>query len=105
MAGNLELRIPFFSRYPWLRRLRNGVPQGSVLAPLLFNIYTYDLPSITSKKFACADDLANFTPVENKKELERTPSQDMTTLSAYLQTWRLKLSHAKTVTATFHLHN
>ena len=29
----------------------------------------------------------------------------MTTLSAYLQTWQLKLSHAKTVTAAFHLHN
>ena len=29
----------------------------------------------------------------------------MTTLSAYLKTWLLKLSHAKTVTATFHLHN
>ena len=43
-----------------LRRLRNGVPQGSVLAPLLFNIYTYDIPCITSKKFAYADDLAIF---------------------------------------------
>ena len=29
----------------------------------------------------------------------------MTTLSAYLQTWRLKLSHAQTVTAAFHLRN
>ena len=29
----------------------------------------------------------------------------MTTLSAYLQTWRLKLSHTKTVTATFDLYN
>ena len=29
----------------------------------------------------------------------------MTTLSAYLQTWRLKLNHAKTVTAAFYLHN
>ena len=37
--------------------------------------------------------------------LERTLSEGMTTLSAYLQTWRLKLSHAKTVTTVFHLHN
>ena len=29
----------------------------------------------------------------------------MTTLSAYLQTWRIKLGHAKTVTAAFHLHD
>ena len=41
-----------------LRHLKNGVPQGSVLAPLLFNIYTYNLPSMISRKFAYADDLA-----------------------------------------------
>ena len=29
----------------------------------------------------------------------------MSTLSAYRQTWRLKLSHTKTVTAAFHLNN
>ena len=85
--------------------LRNGVPQGSVLAPLLFNIYTYDIPSITSKKFAYADDLAILHTSGEWKELERILSQDMTTLSEYLQTWRLKLSHTKTVTAAFHLHN
>ena len=41
-----------------LRRLRSGLPQGSVLATLLFNIYTYNLPSMTSQKYAYADDLA-----------------------------------------------
>ena len=46
------------SKQSRLRRLKNGVPQGSVLAPLLFNIYTYDLPSMISRKFAYADDLA-----------------------------------------------
>ena len=39
------------------------------------------------------------------KTLEGTLSQDMTTLSAYLQTWRLKLSHTKTVMTAFHLNN
>ena len=58
-----------------------------------------------SRKFAYADDLALLHSSENWKDLEGTLSQDMSTLSAYLQTWRLKLSHTKTVTAAFHLNN
>ena len=88
-----------------LCRHKNGVPQGSVLAPLLFNIYTYDLPSMISRKFAYADDLASLHSSGNWKDLEGTLSQDTTTLSAYLQTWRLKFSHTKAVTAAFHLNN
>ena len=88
-----------------LRRLRNGLPQGSVLAPLLFNIYTFDLPSTISQKYAYADDLALMHTSKDWKTLEGTLSQDMTTLSAYLQTWKLKLSHTKTVTTAFHLNN
>ena len=56
-----------------------------------------------SRKFAYADDLALLHSSGNCKDLEGTLSQDMSTLSAYLQTWRLKLSHTKTVTAAFHL--
>ena len=59
------------SKQSRLRRLKNGVPQGSVLAPLLFNIYTYDLPSMISRKFAYADDLALLHSFGNWKDLER----------------------------------
>ena len=93
------------SKQSRLRRLKNGVPQGSVLAPILFNIYTYDLPSMISRKFAYADDLVLLHSSGNWKDLEGTLSQDMCTLSAYFQTWRLKLSHTKTVTAAFQLNN
>ena len=93
------------SKQSRLRRLKNGVRQGSVLGPLLFNIYTYDLPSMISRKLAYADDLLLLHSSGNWKDFEGTLSQDMSTLSAYLQTWRLKLSHTKTVTAAFHLNN
>ena len=93
------------NKQSWLRRFKNGVPQGSVLAPLLFNIYTYDLPSMISRKFVYADDLIMLHSSGNWKDLEGSLSQDMSTLLSYLQTWRLKLSHTKTVTAAFHLNN
>ena len=54
------------------------------------------------RKFAYADDLALLHSSGNWKDLEGTLSRD---ISAYLQTWRLKLSHTKTVTAAFHLNN
>jgi len=41
-----------------LPRLNNSIPQRSVLAPLLFNIYTSDLPTTASRKYAEAVDLA-----------------------------------------------
>ena len=93
------------SKQSRLRRLKNDVPQKSALAFLLFNIYTYNLPSMIFRNFTYADDLALLHSSGNWKDLEGTLSQDMSTLSAYLQTWRLKLSHTKTVTAAFHLNN
>ena len=55
-----------------LRRLKNGVTQGSVLAPLLFNIYTHDLPVTVARKFIYADDLAIMHFAEDWHSLEGT---------------------------------
>ena len=51
------------------------------------------------------DDLALLYSSDDWKDLERVLSQDITTVSTYLQTWRLQLSHTKTVTTAFHLNN
>ena len=72
---------------------------------LLFFSTFYDLLSITSKKYAFADDLAILYSSGDWKVLKRTLSEDMTTLSACIQTWRLELSPAKTATAAFYLNN
>jgi len=82
-----------------LRRLKNGVPQGSVLAPLLFNIYISDLPTTVSRKYAYAyaNDLAIMHADGDWQAVERVLSKDMATVDDYFQTWKLKLSTTKTV--------
>jgi len=88
-----------------LRRLKNVVPQGSVLAPLLFNIYISDLPTTVSRKYAYADDLAIMHADGDWLAVEEALSKDMATLGENQQTWKLKLSTTKTVSAVFHLTN
>ena len=88
-----------------LRRLKNGVLEGSVLAPLLFNIYISDLPTTVSRKYAYADDLAITHADGDWQALEGVLSKDMATVGEYLQTWKLKFSTTKTVSTAFHLNN
>jgi len=35
----------------------NGLPQGSILAPAVFNLYTNDLPTTSCRRFIYADDI------------------------------------------------
>ena len=88
-----------------LRRLKNGVSQGSVLAPLLFNNCISDLLTTISRKYAYADDLAIMHADGDWQAVEGALSKDIATLGEYLQTWKLKLSTTKTVSAIFHLNN
>ena len=87
-----------------LRRLRNGVPQGSVLSPMLFNVYINDLPDTASKKYGYADDLAIMLNRPTWQAMEDGLNEDMDTMVAYLRTWRLQLSVGKTIAAAYHLN-
>ena len=91
------------SKQSRLRRLRNGLPQGSVLAPS-FLTSTHTICFHHFPKYAYADDLALLYASRDWKAVEDTLSQNMTTLSAYLRIWRLKLSNTKTVTVAYHFN-
>ena len=87
------------------RNLRNGLPQGSVLAPILFNIYTADLPPTTSAKYIYADDSALGYAAGSRNVVERTLEGDLKTIKDYFQTWHLKMSQSKKICSLFHLAN
>ena len=53
-----------------LRRMENGVPQGSVLSLIQFNICISNLPETTSRKYGYADDLAILLRRPSWKEME-----------------------------------
>ena len=88
-----------------LRRIHNGVPQGSILAPTLFNIYISDIPKTASNQYGYADDLAILVAHHTWEKVEETLNHDMQSLSEYLSRWRLELTTAKTTTTAFHLNN
>ena len=87
------------------RTLINGVSQGSILGPLLFNLYTHDIPPTTSTKYIYADDIALMTSHKGFSEIERVLSQDTDTIRTYFTNWRLKLNTTKTVSSVFHFAN
>jgi len=87
------------------RKLRNGVPQGSVLAPILFNIYVSDVPKGVCKQYSYADDSALGYDNHSFEVIEANLEKDANMLATYFNKWHLKLSLPKTVTSVFHLAN
>ena len=87
------------------RSRRNGLPQGYVLAPVLFNLYSNDLPVTRGQKFIYTDDICLTIQGQFFSELECSLPSDMARISHFCRQWRLKLSASNTISSVFHLHN
>jgi len=92
-------------RDPALYKCTYWLTQGSVLAPVLFNLYSNDLPVTCGRKFIYGDDICLAIQGQYFSELECSLSSDMAQMSHFCQQWQLKSSASKTMSSVFHLHN
>src|SRR5579863_7562247 len=86
----------YFSDY---KNVNIGIPQGSVLGPLLFILYVNDIADyINSKKITLyADDLAYVNYNLNNRGLTDDINSDLCNLDRWLKNNRLCLNYGKTV--------
>ena len=80
----------------------SGVPQGSVLGPLLFILYVNEIPDlVTSQFYMYADD----SKLMNDTENSHTIQQDLDILSAWSKKWLLRFNEQKCKTIHFGYNN
>ena len=105
MLSNRKFRVFLGEKSSKIQTLNNGLPRGAVLSPLLFNLYTQDIPNTNSRKFIYADDIAIATQDEHFQNLNTTLSEDVKILYDFFRNWRLTPNPSKTTTSCFHLNN
>ena len=85
------------------RDIKHGVPQGSVLGPILFLIYINDLANATiySRSFNFADDTAILYTDDDPKRLKKRVNIDLKLLLHWLKANKIHLNVAKTEVILF----
>ena len=82
--------------------VKSGVPQGSILGPLLFLLFINDLPdSIKSRVLLFADDAKCYRSISSITDCLEL-QEDLNSLSFWSNTWNLHFNALKCSVLTFH---
>ncbi|KAJ0176713.1 hypothetical protein K1T71_007892 [Dendrolimus kikuchii] len=82
--------------------LTAGVPQGSALSPLLFTLYTSDIPKTPDVELALfADDTALYTSDQNRQMACVRLQAAVTELGEWFRKWRIEVNPEKSAAMFF----
>ena len=109
---NRKQRVKINSCYSNWASVLSGVPQGSILGPLLFIIYINELPDICnsgSNLFLYADDAKLYKHILNNKDKD-VLQNDLIKLKLWADNWLInlnivkckKVSYGRLIDNTFH---
>ncbi|MEW8546772.1 MAG: reverse transcriptase family protein, partial [Candidatus Thiodiazotropha sp.] len=74
-----------------------GLPQGSVLSPLLFNLYIEDIyQAVSSEKVKFADDGTLWRKGRDIQKMTEVIATDLEEIKLWVKRWRMKLNISKT---------
>jgi len=86
------------------RAIYSGIPQGSILSPLLFNLYLSGIPSLSSISIALyADDTALFSSHKNIISARNVLQTSVDKYIKWTELWRIKINPTKTQAKIFTL--
>ncbi len=76
----------------------NGVPQGSILGPLLFTLFVNDMPDVVKRCMInqYAHDTTIYTSDKDPDVVGSALEEDMERISSWISSNRLKMNVAKT---------
>lgn len=96
---NRELTISLSEVLSDTKIINIGVPQGSILGPILFLLYINDLPHCLSPEMECllyADDTTIFTSLTSIEVITEQLNSDLCNLNVWCQKNNLIINPAKT---------